>query len=301
MAIKYAAKLPTQIPSSLTVYRLATPQSTTSQVADLSKRFGLSGKMREFITSDEWTSYGEGRFRISVHRNSGALRYINRDKYGIETEKDFKLSSKETERIAQGFLGRTKLYPANQSRLLKITHLRSGVADADGKNKKERLIDAGVIYRRLVDDVLVDGPGGYAMVNVDPEGEVVGLRSVWRPTAGREGKVKVIPVNQAVETFEKLVSKVQGDVTVTTANFGYFEQSEMDRQTYLEPAYVFIYVVQNGEVAHKSIEVIAAGQKTFAKLKGKKRFDPGVQKKRDPSKSDQGKKPGKESASRKRG
>jgi hypothetical protein len=38
--------------------------------------------------------------------------------------------------------------------------------------------------------------------------------------------------------------------------------------------------VQNGEVAQKSIEVIAAGQQTFAKLKGRKRFDAGEQKKR---------------------
>jgi hypothetical protein len=98
--------------------------------------------------------------------------------------------------------------------------------------------------------------------------------------------VKIIPVGRALETFERLVSKVEGELTVTTANFGYFEQSELDRQSYLEPAYVFIYVVQNGEVAHKSIEVVAAGQQTFARLKGKKRFDAGEQKKRVPSKGD---------------
>lgn len=256
----------------------------------MSQRFGLSGKMREFITSEDWTSYHEGRFRVSVHRNSGALRYINRDKYAMEPESDFKLSPKETERIAQEFLGRTKLYPAQQSRLHKITHLRSAVSDTKGKERTERLIDAGVIYRRLVDETPVDGPGGYAMVNVDPEGEVAGLRSVWRQTLQSEAKVKIIPVSQALEAFEKLVSKVEGELTVTTANFGYFEQGEVDRQSYLEPAYVFIYVVQNGEVAHKSVEVIAAGQQTFAKLKGKKRFDAGEQKKRGPYQAGQGKK-----------
>jgi len=280
MAINYAAKLPSQVPPSLTVYRLAPPQSTTSQVAAMSQRFGLSGKMREFIMSEDWTSYHEGRFRVSVHRKSGALRYINRDKYGIEPESDFKLSPKETKRIAQEFLGRIKIYPAKQAHLHKITHLRSGVSDIKGKKRTERLIDAGVIYRRLVDETPVEGPGGYAMVNIDSEGEVVGMRSVWRQTFRREAKVKILPVSQALETFERLVSKVEGELTVTTANFGYFEQSDFDRQSYLEPAYVFIYVVQNGEVAHKSIEVIAAGQQTFAKLKGRKRFDAGEQKKR---------------------
>ena len=284
MAIKYAAKLPGQVPSSLTVYRLAPPQSTTTQVAVMSQRFGLTGKMREFITSEDWTSYQEGRFRVSVHRNSGALRYINRDKYGIEPREDFKISSKRSEKIAQDFLGRTKVYPPKEARLHKITYLRSAVSDLKGKEKIERVIDAGVIYRRFVDETPVEGPGGYAMVNIDPDGEVVGMRSVWRRTAARETKVKIIPVDQAREAFEKLISDVKGDVTVKTASFGYFEQSEMDRQSYLEPAYVFIYVVQNGEVAHKSVEVIAAGQQTFAKLKGKKRFDPGEQKKRSPTK-----------------
>jgi len=280
MPIRYAAKLPSQVPPSLTVYRLAPPQSSTSQVAALSQRFGLSGKLREFIMSEDWTSYQEGRFRVSVHRKSGALRYINRDKYGIEAESDFKLSPKETKRIAQEFLGRTKIYPTKQARLYKITHLRSGVSDIKGKKRTERLIDAGVIYRRLVDETPVEGPGGYAMVNIDPEGGVVGMRSVWRQALRREAKVKIIPVGQALEAFERLVSKVEGELTVTTANFGYFEQGELDRQSYLEPAYVFIYIVQYGEVAHKSIEVIAAGQQTFAKLKGRKRFDAGEQKKR---------------------
>jgi hypothetical protein len=121
------------------------------------------------------------------------------------------------------------------------------------------------------------------MVNIDPEGEVVGFRSIWRQTLRREAKVKIIPVGQAVEAFEKLVSTVEGELTVTAANFGYFEQGELDKQLYLEPAYVFIYTVQNGEVAHKSIEVIAAGQKVFAKLQGKKRFDPGKQEERKPA------------------
>ena len=283
MAIKYAAKLPSQVPASLPVYRLASPQAGSSQVATMSQRFGLTGKMRDFLTSEDWTSYQEGRFRVSVHRKSGALRYVNRDKFDVEPKNDFKLSDRESEKVAKEFLERTKVHPTKQLQLHKVTHLRSGVSDIKGKDKVERLLDAGVIYRRIVDETPVEGPGGFAMVHVDPEKDVIGMRSVWRSTSQREAKVRIIPVGQAVEAFEKLISDVRGDVTVRTANFGYFEQSESDKQSYLEPAYVFIYVVQNGEVAHKSIEVIAAAEQTFAKLKGRKRFGPGEQKKRDAS------------------
>jgi len=254
-----------------------------TQVAAMSQQFGLSGKMREFTISDDWTGYQEGRIRISVHRNSGALRYINIDKYGMELENEFKLSEQESEKISRDFLGRTQMYPEKFMQLHKITYLRSGSSDVEGKEKMEKLLDAGVIYRRLVDETPVEGPGGYTMVNIDPEGEVVGFRSIWRQTLRREAKVKIIPVGQAIERFEKLVSNVEGELTVTTANFGYFEQGELEKQTYLEPAYVFIYTVQNGEVAHKSIEVISAGQKAFARLQGKKRFDPGQREERKPA------------------
>jgi hypothetical protein len=75
-------------------------------------------------------------------------QHINRDKYGIETESDFKLSAKWTEKIAQEFLARTKVYPTKHAHLHKITHLRSGVSDIKGKKRTERVLDAGVIYRR---------------------------------------------------------------------------------------------------------------------------------------------------------
>lgn len=272
MSIKYASKLTTDIPTSLMVYKLASPQSANTAVAAMSQRFGLTGKLREFNTSEEWTAYSEGRFRIAVHRNSGAVRYTHQDKYGIEPEKDFKISKAESDKIAMSFLSRTKLFPAKDIRLHRVTHMLSVVSDLKGKEKIERKIDAGVIYRRYVDNIPVEGPGGYAMVNIDPESEVIGMRSVWRPTADRAGKVKIVKPDIVRAEFEKSLANIKGDITVKTASFGYFEQHEMDRQTYLEPAYVFIYTVQNGDVAHKSIEVLPAAEQTFARMIGKKRF-----------------------------
>lgn len=280
MAIKYAVEPPREVPASLNVYRLAPVQSTTKYVTTLSQRFGLTGTLRETVSSKDWTTYFEGRFRVAVHRVSGAVLYVNRDKYSMETEKEFSLKPQQSEKVAQAFLERSQFLPVKEMRLHKITHLRSATSDLKGREKVERLIDAGVIYRRFVDGTPVQGPGGYAMVHIDPEAEVVGLRSVWRTTLKSEAKVKIMPAGAAILAFEKLASKVQGDVTVTAATFGYFEQSDMDKQVYLEPAYVFIYTAQNGEVAHKSVEVISAGQQTFAKLKGSKRFPAAVQAKR---------------------
>lgn len=293
MSLKYKAKLPTKIPNSLPVYKLAPPVSTTGYVATLSKRLGLAGSMRDFVLSGDWTSYREGRYSVSVNRRSGALRYVHRDKYGMEVDEEFKLSAKQSERVAGGFLAETKIIPLKQASLYRITHLRSGTAEASGKQRTEKLLDAGVIYRRFVDETPVEGPGGFVMVNIDPAGEVVGLESIWRPISGQEARVKIIPASEAIEIFERRVSNVLGDTIVTSASFGYFEQGEMERQTYLEPAYVFIYVVRNGSVSHKSIEVIAAGETAYARLKGRKRFGSGEQAKREPTKERKAKGAGK--------
>jgi hypothetical protein len=272
MAIKFAAELPSRVPVSLYVHRLATPPATQGAVARAAQRFGLSGKELEFSLSEDWTHYLEGRYRVSVHRQSGALRYHHRDKYGVETEKPFALSPKESGRIAHAFLKRTAVVPLKDAVLQRVTHLRSGTGDVRGGPREEKLLDAGVIYRRTVDGIGVEGPGGYAMVNVAPDKEVVGLQSVWRPTQKRMAKVKLISPDRAVAAIKKLASRLYGDTTVTRASFGYFELGELDRQVYLQPAYCFVYVVQNGDVAHKSIEVIPAGERSFARLKGDKRF-----------------------------
>ena len=75
-----------------------------------------------------------------------------------------------------------------------------------------------------------------------------------------------------VAAFEKDAAKWMGDVTVVKAEFGYFEQGDLDPQSVIEPAYALIYVIRAGEVARKGIYVAPAGEKTFAPLMGKKRF-----------------------------
>ena len=272
MSIQFKAELPSKVPVALYVYRLAPPQVSPRAVARAAQRLGLTGKAPDFSLSEDWITYFEDRYRMSVHRESGAMRYRHRDKYGIETDQAFGLTPREATRIALAFLKRTAVVPLKDALFHRVTHLRSGTGDVQTGRREEKLLDAGVIYRRTVDGIEVNGPGGYAMVNVAPDKEVVGLTSVWRPTAKRLAKVKLIPPDRALAAMRGLAKRLYGDTTVTKASLGYFELGELDRQVYLQPAYCFVYEVRNGDVAHKSIEVIPAGEKTFARLMGDKRF-----------------------------
>ena len=68
--------------------------------------------------------------------------------------------------------------------------------------------------------------------------------------------------------MEAVAGRMHGDVTVTKATFGYFEQGVMDRQEYLQPAYALVYVVRNEEVMHKSAMVVPASEKLFELFEG---------------------------------
>jgi hypothetical protein len=272
MSIQFKAELSGKVPGSLNVYRLAPPKVLPRAVAGVAKLLGLSGKAPDYRLSEDWISYLEGRHLVSVHRVSGAVRFRHRDKYGVETDQAYDLDPREATRIALAFLKRTGVVPLKEAIFHRVTHLRSGTGDVQSGRREEKLLDAGVIYRRTVDGIEVNGPGGFAMVNISPEKEVVGLSSVWRPLGKRAAKVKLISPERALATIRELARGLYGDTIVTKASLGYFELGELDRQVYLQPAYCFVYEVRNGDVVHKSIEVIPAGEKTFARLIGGKRF-----------------------------
>lgn len=277
MGLNFEAKFPEDIPRSLPVYELERPEPFPASAARLSKvaqQLGLPGRGTEVCFSDDWTMHHEGPWEMALHSRSGGLVLRHRDRYGLQhEERAFEMSDEEAESVARRFLEEAGLMPREEGRMLRVTHLQTQGGDRGGKElQKPVLLDAGVLYGRSLRDVAVEGPGGKAMVNVDPEGEVAGLRMVWRPAADVLAEVEIRPADQAYAAMEDIAGKVRGDVVVTGATFGYFEQGMDDTQSYLQPAYAMIYVVRDEEVSFKSAEVLAAAEKVFEPLRGEKRF-----------------------------
>lgn len=272
MAVTFEANLPRKLPEALNVYALDKPKVTNASLTAMAKKLGLTGQGRDFTSSSDSLGYTEGRWQLEVNLVSGAVSYSHLDRYGIETEKAFDLSDERADGVARRFLDRAALFPRGTMRLRGVTHLRG--ADADVKNRKvtEKLLDAGVVYGRLVDEQPVDGPGGFSRVHIDPAGDVIGLRSIWRPLGKRLGKVKIKSPEEALSALQKQADKLRGDTTVVKASFGYFELGPLDAQTAIEPVYAFVYVVRDGEVAMKFAHVTHAGDKAFGTLLGKPRF-----------------------------
>jgi hypothetical protein len=277
MGLNFEAKFPEDIPRSLPLYALERPEPFPASAARLSKvaqQLGLPGRAAEVCLSDDWTMHHEGSWEMGLHLRSGGLLLRNRDRYGVQHEdRSFEMSDEEAERVAGRFLEGAGLIPMEEGRMLRVTHLQTQGGDRRSREFKEpTLLDAGVLYGRSLRDVVVEGPGGKAMVNVDPEGEIAALRMVWRPAADVVAEVEIRPPDVAHAAMEDIAGKVRGDVVVTGATFGYFEQGMDDTQSYLQPAYAMIYVVRDEEVSFKSAEVLAATEKVFEPLRGEKRF-----------------------------
>lgn len=273
MGITFEAKLPTSVPDSAAAYQLLPVRVAATAMRNTARALGLPGEGGDLTTATDLVSYTEGRHRLDVYRASGALAFSHVDKYGREPKQAFELSDRQAGAIARKFLGRTKLVPLATAQLASVTHMHSAVGDLKGRRVRERIVDAGVVYRRLIDTIPVEGPGGFVMVTVDPAGDVVGMRSIWRPLGKPIATVKIKSADEAMASLERNLGKMRGDVTVTKAALGYFELGAFDRQKAIEPAYAFVYVVRAEEVAMKSAFVVHAGDQTFGRLIGRSRFD----------------------------
>lgn len=273
MALTFKQELPREIPSSLPVYQLQKPAATRAQLTEIAKRIAPSENgEREFTDAGNWLAYRDGLHEFEVNKRSGALGFRHLEKYGVELEEPFELRDEEAARIAKRLAEKAQLVPMKEARMERVTHLHAAIAKMDdGGRPDEKILDAGVLFRRIVNGVPVTGPGGALMIHIGPEREIVGARRIWRGLGKQAGKVKIRPREFAIERLERLLRGVEGNIVVTKAEFGYFEQGPLDGQTTLQPAYAFVYEVE-GEFTYKSAEAFPAGEKSFGALKGKKRF-----------------------------
>jgi hypothetical protein len=284
MGLEFRETLPEHVPDALPVYRLAEPPSfpeSAKQLAGLASNMGLTGTPSQTCFSDDWTSHDEGLFSLSIHSQSGGIVGRHHERYGRPQTETFDLDDDKASGIASGFLERSQLVDMKDATIRKVTHLRMAGGAPDSEERIEQTIDAGVIFGRSIEGVLVDGPGGLIMINVDGEGEVAGFRSVWRSVADTGKEVKILDAGRAHEAMQRIAGQVRGDTTVIKASFGYFELGILDRQRFLQPAYMMVYTVTDGEVTYKSAEVVAAAEGLLEPLQGEKRFPAGPQPKRE--------------------
>jgi hypothetical protein len=123
---------------------------------------------------------------------------------------------------------------------LRVQRLRVAHAERGGRHHQERVIGARAIFRRRLDGLPVEGPGGKTIVYLDHARELTGIDHLWREIEQVHEPVTALrPVEEALQEVQRRYGSGEGRVTVAGLELGYFELGWQEEQSYLQPAYVF--------------------------------------------------------------
>jgi hypothetical protein len=242
------------------IYRCANAGVTESSAAELAARFGLPvddyGVTR---SAAETVTYSRGSREVTIYRRSGGFRFRDLARWQADQGGSVDLSDDDAVQVAQDFAGRYELASADQAEVAKVTRLRVGLADRAGTTAEERVIDVGVVLRRIIDGVPADGPGGHIMVYIGAEGEVNGVDRIWRPIDGVHSEVESLRSREWLA--ERIARRLGPDgvarLDIQEIRLGYFEDGWKSAQEFLQPAYVVLGTLRSPDERLRRRSVIA--------------------------------------------
>lgn len=258
------------------IFRLMPIAANERKLLGLARKYKLSGDNRkaEIIKTVDALYYREKNYEVSVNKISGAVRYINLQKWQVDDGKS-KINFKEAEAksIAEQFISSHKLAKHNDYQYYKTTKLEVGILDSKTNKTDSRVIDLGVVYQRVINGIPVEGPGGKIIIYIDPDKEVTGCDMLWRDI---NQVFRSVPSNQlkSPRSFERSLNyKVKRlkmpKVTVEDMRFGYFEDGYEYRQLYMQPVYIAPYTVtsDDGKFVTKSFHIFNAAMRPVGKFR----------------------------------
>jgi len=262
LTLTFDQRLPTQLPTTLPVYAVAPLPSPTRDIEAIARSWpDLTLAQAKVRRLDNWIAADYGQLRLIYQQVSGAVQATVRATRVWEGNVRFPIEDDRVIEIARAFIGKLNLVSDEVSKLAvgKVTHLQRQCASSEGVQPPE-ILDAGVVFTRVIDETPVVGPGGCVMVKVLPDGAIAGASRVFRQRGAKVATVRVTPSADAIAKFEERLRRyrhLDGTVRVLRAQFGYFEASRNLRQRFFEPAYVFVYTT-DGRFPFKFDEVIQA-------------------------------------------
>ena len=256
----------------LNIYRLTTPQITERTLRDLASRFALAGKGKgaTFQSDADRISLIDGTQVVTLYRASGGLRYQDRSRWQIDDGRsNLRLTDADAIEAARAYVRRFELAPLSECEVLKVSRLHVGSSARVGEKRDDRVIDAGVVFRRTIDGVRVDGPGGMIVIYLDHKAEVTAVDRIWRPRGAVLRRVNDL------RPIERVASEIRGTLTddvarteVRDLRFGYFEYGWRARQASIQPAFVALMTrySPDARIHRRTVYVTAAATNAAGRI-----------------------------------
>jgi hypothetical protein len=175
-----------------------------------------------------------------VYRASGGVRFHDNARWQVDDGKaHVTFDDADAVKLAQRYLEEVALVPLEECKLLRVTRLNVGVVERQTGFAEERVIDVGVAFQRVINNVPVIGPGGKVIVYLDHNGDLTGVDRIWREIQDvYQPDVQLrSPESAQQDVVRHYGEQGSGLIIIEDIRFGYFELGWEDDQRYMQPAY----------------------------------------------------------------
>jgi hypothetical protein len=235
-------RLPSPSEQPPQIYRLVPPQVNQQVLFGLARRFGLDGRLEvgSVFQDARHLIYREQTSEVIVHQASGGVRYHDTARWQVDDgHAHVTFNDDSAVRIANRYINELSLAPHDEYQVLRVSRLNVAVAERQSGYAEHRVIDVGVAFHRVIDDMPVEGPGGKIIVYVDHEGELTGVDQLWREIESvHEAEVELRSPGSVLKEMERTAAEVGGLATIDDLRLSYFERDWNEPQAYLQPAYI---------------------------------------------------------------
>ena len=240
----------------------ATPESGERRAKRLAEAVGLdiSFEKRKIDKHNEVLWLGDDRHRFKVYVPSGMVIYRDRkthnrsfpedqDKYLPGREKVLEWAKKTVKSLeGKGLVDARQLLMEAAHISHRMENQAAGATQGQKGQPKiasPRPMDTRIFFARAIDGIGVSGHG--LQLTFTHQGVLTGLDLLWRDVTLEEGRYPVKHgMEEARRIFEKSFAEVApGTLVKVFANeLVYFDTSQRDPLSFLEPSYLFVYTVR---------------------------------------------------------
>lgn len=227
----------------LNIYRLRLPEASEEAIRRVGARFGRAGTIAAgtFIHNAREITYREpSGWTLTLSAQSGGWRYRNSERWQADDQRtNLEMDDEQAARRALDQLGTYALPVPPELELTAVQRLHVAHSERDGNNFEERIAGIRAVYRRVLDGLQGNGPGGQTVVYLDHQSELSGIDHSWHDIDSvYEPVTRLRPVEEAYEEVRRRYGRGEGRVEVLDVQLGYYELGWDVLQQFLQPAYV---------------------------------------------------------------
>jgi hypothetical protein len=228
-------------PAGANIYQTTPTTDAMRDIQELAARIGFNDiDEREWLQTGPILMIKRDPDVITLYRPSGAIQYIDSARWQTDDGASTMDTTDETAAsAATREVDRLNIRGQDEYRLDRVTRLYTASGKCGAPPSRPRIIDAGVVLRRVIDGIRVEGKGGMIIVYLDRELRLTGCQRVARKIGTVHSQARGwLSVDEVLEDARAYWNpQNRNTITVTDLRLAYVENGRMSEQQIIQPAF----------------------------------------------------------------